>query len=63
MALHKGPNFWSTNRCLPHLEYAAVAWDPNSKEEINALELVQNQAEAARYIAGLKGMRGIKRGY
>ena len=43
--------------CLPHLEYAAAAWDPNNKSEINDLEMVQNQA--TRFIADLKGTRGI----
>ena len=43
--------------CLPHLEYAAAAWDPSNKGEIKDLELVQNQA--IRFIANLKGTRGI----
>ena len=43
--------------CLPHLEYAAAAWDPSSKGEIAELEQVQSQA--IRFIADIKGTRGI----
>ena len=43
--------------CMPHLEYAAAAWDTSNKREITGLEQVQNQA--VRFIAGLKGTRGI----
>ena len=38
--------------CMPHLEYAAAAWDTSNKGEIAGLEQVQNQA--VRFIAGLK---------
>ena len=43
--------------CLPHLEYASCAWDPSTKREIEALEIVQNQG--VRMICGLKGRRGV----
>ena len=58
--------FWAPQRakllaykslCMPHLEYAAAAWDTSNKGEIAGLEQVQNQA--VRFIAGLKGTRGI----
>ena len=42
--------------CTPYLEYAA-AWYKSNKGEIAGLEQVQNQA--VRFIAGLKGTRGI----
>ena len=38
-------------------KFAAAAWDTSNKEEITGLEQVQNQA--VRFIAGLKGTRGI----
>ena len=58
--------FWAPQRakllaykslCMPHLEYAAAAWDASNKEEITGLEQVQNQG--VRFIAGFKGTRGI----
>ena len=43
---------------MPHLEYTAAAWDRSNKDKIiTGLEQVQNQA--VRFIAGLKGTRGI----
>ena len=41
--------------CMPHLEYAAAAWDTSNKGEIVSLEQVQNQA--VRFIAGIKSTR------
>ena len=48
---------YNKSLCLPHLEYAVTAWDPSNKSDIKDLELVQNQA--IRFIADLKGTRGI----
>ena len=39
------------------LEYAVTKWDPSNKGELTSLELVQNQA--IRFIAGIKGTKGI----
>ena len=44
--------------CLPHLEYTAAAWDPNSKKDISGIEQLQNQA--VRFIAGIKGRDGVE---
>ena len=43
--------------CLPHLEYAACAWDPISAKDIETLEMTQNHG--VRMISNLKGRRGI----
>ena len=45
--------------CLPHLEYAAAAWDPSSKKDISDIEQLQDQA--VRFIAGIKGRDGSRR--
>ena len=44
--------------CLPHLEYAAAAWDPSSKKDISDIEQLQDQA--VRFISGIKGRDGVK---
>ena len=43
--------------CLPHLEYAAAAWDPSSKKDIPDIEL---QDQAVWFIAGIKGRDGVE---
>ena len=44
--------------CLPHLEYAAAAWDSSSKKDISDIEQLQDQA--VRFIAGIKGRDGVE---
>ena len=43
--------------CLPHLEYAAAAWDPSTKKDIDEIENVQDSA--TRFIANIKGRHGL----
>ena len=43
---------------LSHLEYAASAWNPNSRKDISDIEQYQDQAE--RFIAGIKGRIGVE---
>ena len=45
--------------CLPHLEYAAVSWNPSSKKDISDIKQLQDQA--VRFIAGIKGRDGSRR--
>ena len=44
--------------CLPHIEYAAAAWDPSSKKDI--LLDIELQNQAARFIAGIKERDGVE---
>ena len=53
LSMIKRALFWAPQRakllsykslCMPHLEYAAEAWDTSNKGEIAGLEQVQNQA-------------------
>ena len=44
--------------CLPHLEYAAAAWDPSSKKDISDIEQLQDQA--VLFTAGIKGRDGVE---
>ena len=40
--------------CLPHLKYAAAAWNPCSKKDISDID------QAVRFIAGIKGRDGVE---
>ena len=41
----------SKSICLPHLEYASAAWDPNSNKDISSIEAIQ--VSAIRFIANM----------
>ena len=44
--------------CLPHVEYAAAAWDPSNRKGV--IDLGQLQDQAVQFIAGIKGRDGIE---
>ena len=52
------PNCLPTRLCLPHLEYAAAAWDPSSSKNISKIEQLQDQP--VRFIPGIKGRDGVQ---
>ena len=44
--------------CLPHLDYASAAWDPNTNKDINSIEAIQDSA--TRFIANIKGRNHLE---
>ena len=51
-------NIDTTPCYITHLEYAAAAWDPDSKKDISDIEQLQDQA--VRFIAGIKGRVNVE---
>ena len=46
-----------TSLCRPILEYAATVWDPQQKNLVHDIEMVQNSA--VRFICNLKGRESV----
>ena len=44
--------------CLPHVEYAAAAWDPSNRKGV--IDLGQLQDQTVQFIAGIRWSDGVE---